>query len=82
MQDAGKAWGLLPAALGLKMEGLSRAVFAPVTLTAALFLGPLAMRAIDFVEERQGRRQRRDEVRLAVLQNVFRISIVCTPHCV
>lgn len=64
VQDAGKAWRLLPAALGLKTEGLLRAMFAPAALTAALFLGPLALLAVDTLEQRQRRGQRRDEVHI------------------
>ncbi len=39
-------------------------MFAPAALTAALFLGPLALLAVDTLEQRQRRGQRRDEVHI------------------
>lgn len=62
MQDPARAWQLLPAALGVQTSGALRAAAAPLALTAALFLGPLALRAVDWLDEREARRQRERQV--------------------
>jgi hypothetical protein len=61
-QDPARAWQLLPAALGIKSTDALRAAAAPLALTAALFLGPLALRAVDWFDEREARRQRGQQV--------------------
>lgn len=64
-QDSAAAWRMLPAALGLRPTGALRAAFAPLALTLALFLGPLALRVADWLEEQQRRRLRQSEVQIA-----------------
>ena len=51
VQGSGEAWRQLPAALGLRWQGLLRAVTLSIGLTATLYLGPLLMSAVDAVTD-------------------------------
>ncbi len=53
VQGPREAWRQLPAALGLRWQGLLRAVALSIGLTATLYLGPLLMSVVDAATERQ-----------------------------